>query len=103
MTDIDPKRIAFGISGPTVGDATDKTTLIIGIPKPAWEYMKDGKTHHFTLESADIPIQIILFGAKTHDLAISIIKEANRVRGFKTEDRTKEDFSIKPKADTSKD
>ena len=36
--------------------------LLIGIPKGAWEHMKDGKTHNLDLTRIGVPVKLMLYG-----------------------------------------
>lgn len=59
LTD-EKRRCLVAIGQPNnIGDVP---TIVIGIPEAAWDYMKDGKTHHFTFVSEGIPVQLMLFG-----------------------------------------
>lgn len=46
-------------------DDRSAPTIILGIPREAWTYMKDGQTHQFDLTKVGIPLKLILFGGKT--------------------------------------
>lgn len=93
MAEIEQK-IVFAMAPP---DARGTATVLLGIPKAAWEYMKDGKTHHFDLTRIGLPVQLMLYGAEDHDAALKAIEGALAVRGVAYDDRRREDFSIKPK------
>lgn len=54
------KRILFAVAPDGTGDGVP--LVIFGISKTAWEYMKDGKTHHFDLTGAGVPVKVVLFG-----------------------------------------
>lgn len=84
------QRVVFGAS--PKGDTTD---VILGVSAAAWEYMKDGKTHTFDLQSIGLPLRIVLFGAKDTGEAYAVIEKHNASLGLKTEDRSSEDFSMK--------
>lgn len=86
-------KIVFGVSGP---DARGTVTLLVGVPEAAWDYMKDGKTHHFDLTRTGLPIQLMLYGAKDHDAAMKVMEDAMAIRGVPYDDRRREDFSIQP-------
>jgi hypothetical protein len=89
-------RIVFVISGPALGDATDTTTVIMGIPRDAWEYMKDGKTHHFDISRFGVPCKIVLFGGDTFESVVKDLEDVNKARGFgPLRKRFEEDFGIK--------
>jgi hypothetical protein len=90
------QKIVFGLS-PSPEHLGPGTVLLIGIPAAAWEYMKDGKTHHFDLSTAGVPIQIMLYGAADHDAAKAAIDKHNASLGVPTLDERRRDFSIKPK------
>jgi hypothetical protein len=87
------EKLVFGISPTDTG-----ADLLLGIPAGAWEYMKDGKTHHLDLSRLGIPIRIILYGAATHDAAMKHVEEHNRSLGLPILDERRTDFGIKPKA-----
>jgi hypothetical protein len=89
------EKIVFGLSPSPGGDGV---MLLLGVPKGAWEYMKDGKTHHFDLSSVGVPIKLIMYGAETHDAAIKVIEEHNRSQGIAHLDERRRDFSIKDKS-----
>ena len=86
------ENIVFCIADGKAPD--DPTTLIIGIPKAAWEYMKQGKTNHFSLEKLGIPVQIILYGANSHEEALKWIQHSATQQGIPLLDERRTDFSI---------
>lgn len=87
------ERIVFGVSPRDEGGAD----LLLGIPRGAWEYCKDGKTHTLDLSSIGIPIRLMLYGAESHDAAVRVIEEHNKKLGVAILDERRRDFSIKPK------
>ena len=89
------EKVVFGITPNP--DAPGTATILIGIPAAAWDYMKDGKTHHFDLTSVGVPIQITLYGAETHDAALKLIEEHNRRQGMPYLDERRRDFSMRTK------
>ena len=76
-------------------------TVLIGIPRGAWEYMKDGKTNHVDLSSAGLPLQFIVYGAENHDAAKAVIDEHNARHDLTALDRRRDDFSIKPSSQSA--
>lgn len=73
----------------------ESPVIVVGIPTAAWEYMRDGKTHHFDLTRAGVPVKLMLFGATTHDAAMATLREVVDMQGLKFVDARNEDFSIK--------
>ena len=71
--------------------------LVIGIPKGAWEYMRDGKTHHFDLNRVGFPFKLMMFGADDHSAAVRVIEQAAANVGQPLLDMRREDFAIKDK------
>lgn len=70
-----------------------KPTIILGVPKAAWDYMKDGKTHTFDFTQAGLPIQVIMFGAETQEEILELINQASKLPQF--EQDLEKDFGIK--------
>lgn len=89
------EKIVFAVSPTGQGDGAP--VVILGIPKGAWEYMKDGKTHNFDLTKAGIPVKLMLFGAESHDAAMKVMNEAFAASGNAYLDARNRDFSIEPK------
>lgn len=86
------EKMLFAISPDTEGGAP---MLLIGIPRAAYEYIKDGKTSTFDLTKVGLPVKLVLYGAETHDAAKEMIKEYVSNRGQGLLDRSDEDFSVK--------
>jgi hypothetical protein len=96
MTKLDRDgKIVFAVLPDGQGDGAP--VVILGIPKGAWEYMKDGKTHTFDLTSIGLPIKLILFGADDHASAMKAIDGSLQAQGVPYFDKRAEDFSIHPK------
>jgi hypothetical protein len=74
---------------------TEGKILILGIPRAAWEYMKDGKTHDFDLTAIGFPVKLMLFGGDTHDSIMKTLEAAARAQGTVIEDMRNKDFAIK--------
>lgn len=89
------QKITFAICREGQGDGCP--VLLLGIPRAAWVYMKEGKTHHFDLSSIGIPLKLMLFGAKDHDGAMATMQQAIAASGQAYLDERQRDFSIKPK------
>lgn len=94
MTTIEEK-IVFGISPDGQGDGIP--LVLLGIPKGAWKYMKDGKTHNLDLTKVGIPAKIILYGGDSHTHCMKMIEGHLSGDGLPYLDRRREDFSIKDK------
>lgn len=89
------QKLVFAISPTGQGDGVP--LLLVGVPRDAWLYMKDGRTHHFDLSSVGIPIKLMMFGAKNHDEAMKVMQQAIASSGDAYLDERQKDFSIKPK------
>jgi hypothetical protein len=89
------EKLVFAISPQGQGDGVP--LLIVGLPALAWEYMKDGKTHHFDLTKIGLPVKMIFFGAENHDAAMKAIDAGMKARGEAYLDERQQDFSIEPK------
>lgn len=74
-----------------------KPLIIMGIPKEAWEYMKDGKTHTFDFTNAGIPIQVVLFGGADHNSIMKSLGTSMKNNNTAYFDERNNDFSIKDK------
>lgn len=72
----------------------DEPLLLLGIPAAAWEHMKDGKTHHFDLTKAGIPLKLMVFGGSSRSEIQRIIEEHNRRQGISTLYQPGKDFGI---------
>lgn len=68
--------------------------LILGIPTQAWDYMKDGKTHHFDLTKIGLPVKLMLFGAENHDAAMKVLAAGAAANNEAYLDERRRDFSI---------
>lgn len=90
------EKIVFAVSPPAKGEVAP--VVILGIPKGAWEYMKDGMTHTFDLTKAGLPIKLILFGAESHDAAMKVLSAGIAAKGPAYLDERNKDFSIQPKS-----
>jgi hypothetical protein len=89
------EKLVFAISPEGQGDGVP--LLIVGLPAGAWEYMRDGKTHHFDLTKLGLPVKMIFFGAENHDAAMKALQEGMKARGEAYLDERQRDFSIEPK------
>ena len=88
MTD-EEKKIVFAVA-----KHGDEPLLLLGIPAAAWEHMKDGKTHHFDLTKAGLPLKLIVFGGESRAEMQAIIEEHNRRQGLATLYQPGKDFGI---------
>jgi len=88
-------QVVFAI-GRGEGDAVP--TIVLGVSREAWVYMKDGQSHTFDLTKAGVPVKIIMFGAKDREEAKRLIMAgAGNSQNEPMLDATDLDFSIKPK------
>lgn len=83
--------IVFGLSV----DDEGTPFLLLGVPKDAWEYMKDGKTFTFDLTKANLNLKLMIFGADDRASAARVIEDHNKSVGVETMDFRDRDFSIK--------
>lgn len=89
MSNVEQKTV-FGVS---IGD-DGVPFIVLGIPKGAWEYMKDGKTNTFDLTKAGIPVKLMIYGAESHDAAKSVLDEWNASQGIASFDKRNKDYSL---------
>lgn len=75
-------------------DATGESMLILGVSQACWDYMKDGKTHHFDLAKAGLPMKLVVFGAPTRDQCVKTIEAHNARAGAATLFQPGKDFGI---------
>lgn len=92
--DIEEKMV-FAISPEGQGDGVP--VLLVGVPKGAWQYMRNGKTHTFDLTSAGLPVKLVLFGGRDHADVMRHVNEAMKMTNTPYLDQRRTDFSIKPK------
>lgn len=71
------EQMVFSVSYEGQGDGVP--VVIIGMPAQAWEYMKDGKTHHFDFTNIGVPVKLMMFGAESHDAAMAVLAQATDV------------------------
>ena len=100
MSKENENRIAFAVSFQGEGDGIP--LVIMGVPKAAWEHMKDGNTHHFDLTTVGIACKLILFGSETHETAQETMRQAAKDKGVRYVDATGQYFGIKSLKDTDK-
>lgn len=55
----------------------DVPTIVLGVPRDAWDYMQNGETHTFDLRAAGIPLQIVMFGADSHKAVIQSMDQVS--------------------------
>jgi hypothetical protein len=68
-------------------------TLVIGIPRDAYERMKDGKTLHFK-PHRDGP-EVVLFGCADHAAGMRFLEEAAKKQGVELKDERTKDWGIR--------
>lgn len=88
-------KVVFGLCPDGQGDGVP--LLLLGVPRGAWNYMRDGKTHTFDLTRVGLPVKLILFGATDHASAKAVIEAHNAGLGAPTLDLRRDDFSIRPR------
>lgn len=91
------EKLVFAVSPSGTGDGVP--VLVVAVPKGAWEYMKDGKTHHIDLTAIGMPVKLVMFGAEDHDDAMETLQEAAAAQGASYLDLRRQDFGIKPQGD----
>jgi hypothetical protein len=84
------EKVIFGVSPGA------EPMILLGVPKGAWEYMKDGKTHTFDLTKIGLPLKIVMYGAENHTAAMKIIEGHMSAKGQTYADERRRDFSIYP-------
>lgn len=67
------EKIVFGVGDLERGGAP---VVTVGLPRGAWLYMRDGKTHTLDLERIGIPFRLMMFGCETHVQGIELLKGA---------------------------
>lgn len=77
-----------------VSKVGDEPLLLLGIPASAWEHMKDGKTHHFDLTKAGIPLKLMVFGGTSRAEIQGVIEEHNKRQGIATLYQPRKGFGI---------
>lgn len=87
------RKILFAVSAQGQGDSVP--VVIVGIPKGAWDYMRDGKTNTLDLTRIGIKFKLLMFGCDTHEQGRSWLNLAE------AKDVSELDLSIKPKDPTS--
>lgn len=90
MRDVEQQVVFCAAKG-----AYDQDVVILGIPKGAWDYMKNGHTHTFDLTKVGIKLQIVLFGGADHSACMKLIESAASVSGTALDDQRREDFTMK--------
>ena len=86
-------KIVFGLA-PAAADG-DAPLLLLGIPKGAWEHMKDGKTHNLDLTRIGLPVKLMLYGGDSHSHCMKMIEGHMAKEGIPILDQRREDFTIK--------
>lgn len=91
------ERVVFAVAPNHAGD--NIPLVILGIPKDAWLKMASGKTHHFDLTKAGVPVRLMLFGGGSHTDIMKELNEAAQNAGATYRDERRTDFGIDtPKA-----
>ena len=97
MTQNINERVVFAISPEGQGDGVP--VVILGIPRGAWRYIRDGKTMTFDLNQGEhpVPVKIMMFGAETHAQIMELLDTAQKAIGNAYIDARNRDFSMKEK------
>lgn len=74
-------------------DETGVVTLIVGIPRAAWVYMKDGRTTHFELTRVGLPLRVVLFGNRDHAAVMADLNASMAAQDLAYDDRRRDDWS----------
>jgi len=85
----DEDKVIFAVSPDGQGDGVP--IVIFGIPKAAWERMKDGHTSTFDLTKIGLKFKCVMYGAETSEQAKGYLNLAGAVQAWDS------DFSIQPK------
>lgn len=72
------EKIVFAITETTL----EGKVILLGVPNAAWEYMKDGKTHHLDLSAIiGVSCKLLLFGGESHDSIRKTLEQAAAAQG----------------------
>lgn len=89
MAAVREEQIVFAVS-PGNGDGVP--LVLLGIPKGAWEYMRDGKTHTFDLTGVGLPIKLVMFGGANHAEVMKVVTSDMASAGITVRDERRRDF-----------
>lgn len=89
------EKMVFAVSYEGQGDGVP--VVVLGIPRAAWRYMRDGKTHNFDLTKAGVPVKLMIFGGKDHADVMKTLDDAAKLSGSAYEDARQKDFDIHPR------
>jgi hypothetical protein len=90
MVEVTEQKVVFA----TGKRADGSLMLVVGIPKGAWDYMREGKTNHFDLAKAGVPLSLMMFGGESHADVMKTVNEAMSMAGKAYDDQRRTDFSI---------
>jgi hypothetical protein len=94
-------NVVFGIAPPlNPQDPRSPMTMVIGIPGPAYERIKNGDTHTINLEKVGLPVHIVIFGAESHQDAMGLLQQHNSFVNKQFVDARGADFDIKTEVDS---
>jgi hypothetical protein len=82
-----PRSVAF--AGCPLLRASLRTRIVfafslLGVPAGAWDYMKDGKTHHFDLTNIGVPFKLMFGAAIAVSRTVRLSCEARLLRNLTT-------------------
>jgi hypothetical protein len=69
-------------------------SLLIGVPRDAWIYMRNGGTQQIDLTKAGIPVRIMMWGTKNHESAVRELEAGVKIKGGKVNKDFDKDFAI---------
>lgn len=73
----------------------DKVPVVtIGIPRAAFERMKDGKTSTFDFTKAGVPLKVMLFGCENHAAGMACLEKGAADANITIVDQRRKDFGI---------
>lgn len=85
-----PEQTLFGLTATPDG----VPLLMLAMPEAGWDYIKDGKTHHFDLTKAGANIRIVMFGCTDRDSAMEMLQGRLKEMGRTVVDGRDQDFGI---------
>lgn len=86
----DPAQTLFGLT--TTPDGVP--LLLLAVSEAGWDYIKDGKTHHFDLTKAGANIRIVMFGCADRAAAMEMLQGRLKNMGRDIVDGRDQDFGI---------
>lgn len=94
MSDPRDDKLVFALMPTTDGGSP---LLSIGVPRAAWERLKDGIGDTIDLSPLGFPVRIMVFGTESHAEGVKLLMEGAKRAGVAVLDERRRDFSIKTK------